>query len=106
MPNSNIALVIPARVVEGDFAGWLSEAMAARRMSHRMLQVRSGLDHTTIYRLAAGQRQPTLPTALALLRILGGGPGEAPLTNGHEAPVWPPDPSLLLLVETRAPNRT
>jgi transcriptional regulator with XRE-family HTH domain len=71
----NIAL--PPRIVGGDFAGWLRDAMRSRGLSTRMLQLRTGIDHSTIYRLTLGQRQPSLATALALLRVLGEGSEES-----------------------------
>lgn len=61
---------VPATILAGDFAGWLREAMAARGVSQRMLGHLSGIDHSTISRLVAGDRQPTLGTALALIRVL------------------------------------
>jgi DNA-binding XRE family transcriptional regulator len=61
---------VPWRVLNGDFAGWLRDEMAARRMSSRMLAARAGLDHTTIFRLAGGERQPSLATAVAIIRVL------------------------------------
>jgi hypothetical protein len=61
---------IPPRILGGDFAGWLSDAMQARRMSARMVGLRSGIDHSTVTRLVKGERQPTLATAVALLRLL------------------------------------
>jgi transcriptional regulator with XRE-family HTH domain len=62
---------IPARVLAGDFGGWLRDAMAARRLSTRALAARCGIDHSTIYRLAHGEREPSLATAVALLKVLG-----------------------------------
>ena len=62
---------IPARILAGDFAGWLREAMAARRISTRGLAARSGIDHSTICRLTHGEREPSLSTAVALLKVLG-----------------------------------
>jgi transcriptional regulator with XRE-family HTH domain len=62
---------IPARILAGDFAGWLREAMADRRMSTRGLAARSGIDHSTICRLTHGEREPSLSTAVALLKVLG-----------------------------------
>lgn len=62
--------MVPPRVLNGDFAGWLRDEMAARRMSSRMLAVRAAVDHTTIFRLAAGERQPSLATAVAIIRVL------------------------------------
>lgn len=64
------SFVVPSRVWEGDFAGWLRDSMAARRVSARMLAMRAGVDHTTISRLASGRREPTLRTAVALFRVL------------------------------------
>lgn len=82
-------ITIPQRIIGGDFSGWLRDAMQARRLSTRMLQVRTGLDHTTIYRLAAGGREPSLATAVALLRILGGDSVAAPVDRVAELdPHW------------------
>ncbi len=64
------AIRVPARILEGDFSGWLREAMASRRMSQRMLAALSGIDHTSVSRLLSGDRQPSLGTALALIRVL------------------------------------
>jgi transcriptional regulator with XRE-family HTH domain len=61
---------IPARMLEGDFAGWLRAAMESRGMSQRMLAALSGIDHSTVSRLLTGERQPSLGTALALIRVL------------------------------------
>ncbi len=61
---------VPALILAGDFAGWLRDAMAARGMSQRMLAMLTGMDHSTISRLASGDRVPTLDTALALIRVL------------------------------------
>jgi transcriptional regulator with XRE-family HTH domain len=61
---------VPAVILAGDFAGWLRDAMAARGMSQRMLAMLTGMDHSTISRLASGDRVPTLGTALALIRVL------------------------------------
>jgi transcriptional regulator with XRE-family HTH domain len=80
---------IPSRILSGDFAGWLRDAMKARRMSARMVGARSGIDHSTITRLLHGQRQPSLATAVALLRLLAAGAeGQVPsgLLVGDGAP--------------------
>jgi transcriptional regulator with XRE-family HTH domain len=61
---------VPAPILAGDFAGWLREAMQARGVSQRMLGLISGIDHSTISRLLSGDREPTLGTALALIRVL------------------------------------
>ena len=65
---------IPPRVLAGDFGGWLRDAMVARRLSARGLALRCGIDHTTIHRLAHGDREPTLATAIALFKVLGSEP--------------------------------
>ena len=75
---------IPPRILEGDLAGWLREAMAERRMSARMVGLRTGINHSTITRLLYGDRQASLTTTIALLRLLGSEPVEAPATDGYE----------------------
>jgi transcriptional regulator with XRE-family HTH domain len=62
-------LFIPPRWVHGDFAGWLSEAMSSRGLSARVVAMRTGINHSTVTRLALGERQPTLATAVALLQL-------------------------------------
>lgn len=66
---SNEPLVIPSRILAGDFAGWLRSAMAERQMSYRMLAIQAGIDHTSAYRLASGDRLPSLATAVAIIRV-------------------------------------
>ena len=66
------SLAVPARMLEGDFAGWLRDAMASRGMSQPMLAALSGIDHISVSRLASGEQQPSLGTALALVRVLEG----------------------------------
>jgi transcriptional regulator with XRE-family HTH domain len=61
---------IPSQILAGDFAGWLRDSMAARRLTTRGLSARCGIDHSTIYRLANGSREPSLATAIALLKVL------------------------------------
>ncbi len=61
---------LPPLVANGDFARWLRETMAARRMTMRMLALRAGVDRSTISRIVNDTRDPKLSTALALLRIL------------------------------------
>jgi transcriptional regulator with XRE-family HTH domain len=71
--TSNVSkgsLSVTAQVVAGDFAGWLGEAMASRRMSQRMLAMQAGVNHATISRLLKGNREPSLSTALALISAL------------------------------------
>jgi DNA-binding XRE family transcriptional regulator len=69
---------VPPRVLSGDFAGWLRDEMASRRMTTRMLAVRAGVDHTTVSRLAVGERQPSLATAVAIIRVLAPRPTRGP----------------------------
>lgn len=64
-------LSIPPRIVDGDFAGWLRHEMAERGMTTRGLAMRTGVHHSIISRLMRGDRDPSLPTAVALLRVLG-----------------------------------
>jgi transcriptional regulator with XRE-family HTH domain len=71
---------IPPRVLAGDFAGWLREAMAARRLTTRGLAARCGIDPSTICRLARGEREPSLATAVALLKVLATEPLHYPAT--------------------------
>jgi DNA-binding XRE family transcriptional regulator len=80
------SFTVPPRVLSGDFAGWLRDEMAARRMTARMLAVRAGVDHTTIYRLSVGERQPSLATAVAI-RVLASDPARGPFhdESGDEA---------------------
>lgn len=72
---------VPQRVLSGDFAGWLRDEMAARRLTTRMVAVRAGVDHTTIYRLTAGERQPSLATAVAIIRVLAPRPARGPFDD-------------------------
>jgi transcriptional regulator with XRE-family HTH domain len=69
--NIMTTIPIPPRILSGDFAGWLREAMAARRLSTRGLAARSGIDHSMISRLKHGEREPSLATAVAILKVLG-----------------------------------
>ena len=85
---------IPARIIDGDFAGWLRDAMTARRMSGRMVALRTGINHSTITRLLYGYREPTLTTLLALLRLFGDVPS-AELRPGRPVADTRPDLSLL-----------
>lgn len=66
---SDEPLVIPPRILAGDFAGWLRDAMTERQMSYRMLAIQAGIDHTSVYRLASGDRLPSLNTAVAIIRV-------------------------------------
>ena len=65
-------LTVPDRWLEDDFAVWLQERMEQRGMSQRMLALRAGVSHSSVSRLLTGDRSPSLPTALALLRVLAG----------------------------------
>lgn len=46
-----------------EFRRWMCAVMAERRMTQRMLAMRSGVDHSTISRIASGERIPSLHTA-------------------------------------------
>jgi transcriptional regulator with XRE-family HTH domain len=48
----------------------LDRQLKASGLSRRQLARRSGVDHSTISRLARGQRTPTLDTATKLARVL------------------------------------
>jgi DNA-binding XRE family transcriptional regulator len=63
-------LTIPPRWLEDDFAAWLQERMEERGISQRMLALRAGVSHSSVSRLLSGDRSPSLPTAIALLRVL------------------------------------
>jgi transcriptional regulator with XRE-family HTH domain len=49
---------------------WLRRQLRERRMSQRQLAHLSGIDHSTISRLVAGDRTPSLDTAARLARAL------------------------------------
>jgi transcriptional regulator with XRE-family HTH domain len=70
-------LVLPPRVRRGDFGGWLQDMMAARGISQRVLAMRTGINHSTISRLVANGRAPTLATAIAIIEVLGTAPVDA-----------------------------
>jgi transcriptional regulator with XRE-family HTH domain len=76
---------IPSRVLAGDFAGWLRDAVRARGLSARMVGMRTGVNYSTITRLMNGERVPTLATALALLRFLDTQPASAPSDDKPDA---------------------
>ncbi len=69
--SSPLSIPLSARILAGDFAGWLCDAMAERGMTTRSLAMRSGIDHGTISRVMRGEQDPRLTTAVALLRVLG-----------------------------------
>jgi DNA-binding XRE family transcriptional regulator len=79
----NEPLVIPVRILAGDFAGWLRDAMAERRMSYRMVGMLAGVDHATIHRLASGDRLPSLATAVAIIRVFQRSEAMAMASNGN-----------------------
>jgi len=58
---------IPRRVLEGDFAGWLRDAMNERGMSPRTVGLHAGVDPRWVSGILYGGRQPTIATAFALL---------------------------------------
>ncbi|MEO6295004.1 MAG: helix-turn-helix transcriptional regulator [Candidatus Limnocylindria bacterium] len=64
-------LFLPNRITDGDFSGWLHDAMAERRITQRALAMRTGINHSTISRLIAGDRIPSLSTAIAIVKVLG-----------------------------------
>ena len=64
-------LFLPGRISAGDFNGWLRDAMSERRLSQRALAMRTGISHSTISRLIAGDRIPSLSTAIAIVKVLG-----------------------------------
>jgi DNA-binding XRE family transcriptional regulator len=70
-------LFLPGRITEGDFGGWLRDAMAERRITQRALAMRTGIDHSTISRLLARDRTPSLSTAIAIVKVLGPRPRRA-----------------------------
>jgi transcriptional regulator with XRE-family HTH domain len=72
------------------FAQWLQTQLAVTGMSRRQLAHQSGVNHSTISRLALGQRMPSLATATRLARVL------PELRQGFETPPG------LLGVSTRA----
>ena len=79
-------LHLPQQIVDGDFGGWLRQAMRLRRLSTRAVAMRTGVDHTTISRLMRNAREPVLSTAIRLLRLLGREHGSAPAANDETGP--------------------
>jgi transcriptional regulator with XRE-family HTH domain len=63
-------LILPSRIADGDFGGWLRDAMAERRISQRTLAMRTGINHSSISRLLNGSHLPSLGTAIAILKVL------------------------------------
>jgi hypothetical protein len=68
---------IPPRILEGDFAGWLRDSMNERGMSIRMLGLQAGIDPRCVAQILYGGREPTIATALALLRFFGTEPSRS-----------------------------
>ena len=83
-------LHLPQRIVDGDFGGWLRDAMRRRRLSTRAVAMRTGVDHSTISRLMRNAREPVLSTALALLRFLGREPSGAAAAPSAAPSAAPP----------------
>jgi transcriptional regulator with XRE-family HTH domain len=81
------SVALPPRVLDGDFAGWLRDAMAERGMTTRGLSMRTGIDHSTISRLMQGDRDPMLATTIELLRVLGPHPLRLPRKREGSVPV-------------------
>jgi len=52
------------------FREWLRRQLRSRRMSLRQLAVHSGVSASTVSRVVRGDRQPSLQTALRLVRVL------------------------------------
>jgi transcriptional regulator with XRE-family HTH domain len=77
---------LPQRIVDGDFGGWLRDAMRVRRLSTRAVAMRTGVDHTTISRLMRNAREPVLSTAIRLLHLLGRDHAAAPPAASPAAP--------------------
>lgn len=55
----------------GSFGANLAAAREHAGMSRETLGSRAGLNAATVYRLEAGDRQPRLPTIIALAKVLG-----------------------------------
>ena len=52
------------------FREWLRRQLRSRRMSLRQLAAHSGVSASTVSRVVRGDRQPSLQTALRLVRVL------------------------------------
>jgi transcriptional regulator with XRE-family HTH domain len=62
-------------IKDEEFSEWLRREIRARRMSLRQLAARSGVNASTVSRVARGDRRPSLKTALLLVQVLHA-PGE------------------------------
>ena len=78
---------IPSRIVEGDFRGWLCDAMNAKHMSPRMVGRQTGLDPKAVARLLYGGRQPTLMTLMALIDLFDDELENAPAVDWADDPI-------------------
>ena len=54
------------------FQAWLARTIDERGLSHAQLALRSGMDRSTISRILAGERRPSLDTAIHLIEGLQG----------------------------------
>lgn len=86
---------IPPRIVDGDFTGWLRDAMNARGMSARMVGLQTGMNHSTITRLLSGDREPRFTTLIALLRLFADQASAEPIQSESESNGRPQDLMLL-----------
>jgi len=84
---------LPDRIINGDFSGWLRDAMAERRITQRALAMRTGIDHSSISRLLARDRIPSLNTAIAIFKVLS--PGSWRAGQVSYAPSAPPMAELV-----------
>jgi transcriptional regulator with XRE-family HTH domain len=55
---------------DDEFSEWLRRELRARRMSLRQLAARSGVNASTVSRVARGDRRPSLRTALRFVNVL------------------------------------
>lgn len=55
---------------DDEFSEWLRRELRARRMSLRQLALRSGVNASTVSRVARGDRRPSLRTALRFVYVL------------------------------------
>ena len=94
-------LLLPSRIINGDFSGWLRDEMAQRRITQRALAMRTGIDHSSISRLLARDRIPSLSTAIAIVKVFSPGPWRFGPVNGSPVPRADPDGQ-----PTRVPERS
>ena len=60
--------------------------MAERRITQRALAMRTGIDHSSISRLLARDRIPSLSTAIAIVKVLSPGPWRVSLVDEQVSP--------------------